>query len=161
MSNRGVSALDSGFDLRMNVSSVGLLAVRVATAAARRRAGTELNDRDRRAIRLVITDLTSEAKVLRGESSPDVDDETSYAFAGFALTALDNGAPASIDEAIAADKLDDIVQKLRDLMAEASIPEASMKEIEDLFLRASNMVSDRLGRAGELLDGSPASSTAF
>lgn len=156
MSARGITAIDSSFELRMNASSVGLTAVRVATAAARRRQGLELSPRDERAVQIVIDDLRSEIKVLRGEATPDVDDEKSYAFANFALTALGTyAAELKPDGQSAARELEHVVSTLESLRTEVGQP-SEMEELERLFLRASEAVSNQLGSSGEILSGTQA-----
>jgi hypothetical protein len=151
---RAVSPIESGFDIRMNASSVGLLAVKVATAAARFRAEGQLNDRDRRVLGLVIADLTQEARIFRGEIDPDVDDETSYAVAGIALNAL--GARASANgsaEDAAATQLESLVSQLVELEHGDLHDVVALEEIERLFLDASSMVTSELSHAGEEVDG--------
>jgi len=140
-----------GAELRLNASSAGLLAVRVAGAVAHRRAGDDLTERDRRALSSVMTDLRGEASILRGAADPDLVNETAFAFADLALSAL-NGAQqkAEADADRAADSLDEIANEL-DLLANGSeIDPARLETVERLFMRASRLASDSLGRAGEL-----------
>jgi hypothetical protein len=155
-----VGAWDSGLELRMNASSVGLLAVRVAAAAARSRSGSSLNERDIEALVSVRDDLREEARVLRGESSPDVADETAFAFAGLALTAL--GLPPGKDELDdeAAVRLDKVADDLEAVAGGGSVAPTTLNDIEQLFLTASAMVSESLGQTGELVEGGPGASVS-
>ena len=149
-------AVDMGVDSNLTTSSVGLLAARVASAAARRRLGQELSDLDLIAVRSVITDLDNEVKVLRGQQNPNVDDESAYAFAGFALGALHSWGSVSskMQNEDAATSLSALVGKLTQLVdGTLSQPE----EIETLFLSASRNASSDSGGTGERLEGIPAS----
>ena len=151
-----VSAWDTGLEARMNASAVGLLAVRVATAAARSRSGAPLNERDVAAVAVVRDDLREEAKVLRGEAAPDVSDETAYAFAGVALNALGVSGTSDTDrDADAAAQLDEVADELDALAQGRQVAPKELESLENLFLIASSMVSERLGQTGELVEGSP------
>lgn len=144
--------IESGAELRMATSSVGLASVRVATAAARRRFGKSLSRRDKNAIEAVIADLSKEISVLEGQTSPDVDNEKSYAFAGIALWALSPSSVDQIDESTAANQLRMVVQELQRLSQGSSDP-GQLEKIEKLFLSAGQMVSEQLGSAGETVSG--------
>jgi hypothetical protein len=154
-----VGAWDSSLEYRMSASSVGLLSIRVAAAAARVRAGGDVNDRDRVAVQTVAADLREEARVLRGESSPDVTNETAYAVAGVALTALRQreGTATSLtsNETALASQLDDLALELETFASGASVGESSLTRLETVFLQAGALVTDSLGQTGELLEGVP------
>jgi hypothetical protein len=154
-----VGAWDSSLEFRMSASAVGLLSVRVAAAAARVRSGGHVNERDRAALEAVAADLREEARVLRGQSAPDVTDETAYAVAGVALTALGqrDGAQADVvasDEDLAG-RLDELAAQLEALASGSEMDEQVVARIETVFLRAGALVSDSLGQSGELLEGVP------
>lgn len=149
-------AVDVGLDTTVRTSSVGLLAARVASAAARLRLHQAVSASDSTAISAVIRDLTAEAEILRGKREPNLEDESAYAFAGFALGALVSWgtvAPVLKDED-AAQTLENIVQKLARL-ADGTLE--SPEEIEKLFLAASRNASSDSGGTGERLEGIPAS----
>lgn len=154
-----VGAWDSSLEYRMSASAVGLLSIRVAAAAARVRSGGEVNDRDRVAVQSVAADLREEARVLRGESSPDVTNETAYAVAGVALTALSqresSSSPTVDRESDLAVRLDDLASELETLADGSLKGDDSLARLEKVFIRASALVSDSLGQTGELLEGVP------
>lgn len=145
-------SIDSGTELRMATSSVGLASVRVATAAARSRIGWSLSKRDKHAIQAVIADLSKEISVLQGETAPDVENEKSYAFAGIALSALSPSGAERLDESTAADQLRSVVDQLRHL-ADEKCDVDELENIESLFLSAGQMASDQLGSVGETVSG--------
>jgi hypothetical protein len=149
------SATDST-NVNVSASSVGLVAVRVANAAARKRIVGELNERDRIAIRAVITDLHDEAEILRGAQEANADDEGSYAFAGFALSAISDLSDESTSDGLAAAaRLDALVRDLEQLLENEDDP-AALQRIESIFIRASRIASRGLSSSGERLDGIPA-----
>lgn len=158
-----VGAWDSGLETRMSTSSAGLLAVRVAVAAARRRAGEDLNDRDREALKEVRRDLEGEVRVLRGQDLPDVTHESSFAFAGLALSALSTprsenaGMNEADDSQNAAARLDELARDLEIVADRPEVEDAVLERVESVFLRASQLVSQSLGRTGEIVDGLPES----
>lgn len=154
-----LAAAWDGLEVRMNASSVGLLSIRVAAAAARRRVSGSVNERDIQSLRLATEDLRDEARVLRRESSPDADDETAYAFAGVALTALAATDPTQEAtegaEELAAVQLDALADDLALLASGADISEEMLERIERLFFSANAIAARRLGGTGETLEGSP------
>lgn len=155
----GVTAWDGGLDVRLNASSVGLLSVRVAAAAARKRTTGHVNEHDVETLRLVSKDLREEAQILRHETAPDAGDETAYAFAGLALRAL--GAPTTssgddveTDEDAAA-RLDAIAGELEQIAAGSPLSDSALERIERVFFSANDLVSASIGRTGETLEGAP------
>lgn len=159
-----VGAWDTGLESRMNTSAAGLLAVRVAMAAARRRSGSTLNERDLLVLSEVREDLAGEAQVLRSESSPDLDRETAYAFAGFALNALNQHRSASSSaeqpwandlegSEQAASRLDALAADLKSVSDDPEVSTETLERIESVFLAASVLVSSSLGRTGEVSTG--------
>jgi len=153
-----VGAWDSSLEFRMNASAAGLLSVRVAAAASRARVTGHIHERDRDAVLRVAKDLREEARVLRGESPPNVDDETAYAVAGVTLTALqgrDDQRTAPQDDAHLAAGLDELATQLESLADGTQSNQAVLRQLEQLFFRAGGVVSDSLGQPGELLEGEP------
>jgi len=159
MQRNMVRAWDGGIEFRMNTSAVGLLSVRVAAAAERARTNDTLNERDEDALRTVAADLREEARVLRGEAAPDLNDETAYAVAGVTLTALrlkQTVSPPNDDAASHLDALADTLEKMADGGRVAS---RDIARVAKLFLAVSELVSRGLGRSGELLEGVPEGTT--
>jgi len=111
-----------------------------------------LSPRDKNAIQAVISDLSKEIAVLEGESSPDVENEKSYAFAGIALWALSPSGVERLDESTAASQLKSVVAQLERLVDE-SCDANELERIETLFLSAGQMASDQLGSVGETVSG--------
>lgn len=149
-------AVDMGVETNLTTSSVGLMAARVASAAARRKLGQELSELDLIAVNSVISDLNNEIRVLRGQQDPNIDDESGYAFAGLALGALKSWSSFSpkMQNEDAASRLSDLVGNLTQLVnGTLGQPE----EIEMLFLAASRNASSDSGGSGERLEGIPAS----
>jgi len=154
--SRAVVGAGDSLELRMNASAVGLLSIRVASAAARVRGGGQINQRDQVALRSVSTDLREEARVLRGEIVPSVTDETAYAVAGVTLTALGQpGDTASATDEDLARRLDRVANDLEKLASGRSLDDALLARLESVFLRAGELVTDSLGESGEVLEGVP------
>lgn len=149
-------AVDMGVETNLTTSSVGLMAARVASAAARRKLGQELNELDISAVNSVISDLENEIKVLRGQQEPNIDDESGYAFAGLALGALKSWSSFSpkMENEDAASRLSELVGNLLKLV-DGSLDRP--EQIEMLFLAASRNASSDSGGSGERLEGIPAS----
>jgi len=151
-----VGTWSNGLELRMSTSTAGLRAVRVASAAARLRLGGELRTRDAADLKSVSGGLRDEARVMRGEALPDIDDETAYAFAGLALRALSARGPAPVrGEEGAAHQLDQLAAELEEVASGERVEGQVLQRIEDLFLATSSMVSEALARTGETVEGEP------
>ncbi len=162
MSLPAVATWDGGSDLRTNAASVGLQAIRVAAAAARLLGGNPLSDRDRLTLGTVSADLLQEAQVLRHELMPSVLDESAYAFAGVALSALSTGAHHSPSEEDAAQELEDLAKLLDQMQSQDPVPDTrSLTRIQDIFFRANELVRVALTRSGELIEGNEDTSTTF
>lgn len=103
----------------------------------------------------VSTDLRTEAAVIRGQSSPDVGDESAFAFAGLALDALGRDSEAAGADESAADSLAEVADSLETLV-DGHVPAADrLAELEQIFLRASDMASSNLGHVGDFAEGAP------
>jgi len=146
-----VGALNMSLDSRMSASAVGIIAARVATASARYRDERRINERDRRALQVYIAKLRNEARILRGEVSPSVDDESSYAFAGVTLAALEVIADRTLRESDAANELDSLVDKLRMIEGQQDISDQDLIKVESFFWSASEIASQE-GEPGRLAD---------
>jgi hypothetical protein len=144
---------DSRLDTRLQAVSAGLRAVRVVSAARRCRAGLALTDTDISTIRSVVSDLREEIRVLRNENIPDVTDETAFAFASLALSALPTQAENQGNSGMAARQLESLVSDIEALISSDSSELASLKRIEDVFLKASDLVGSEVGGTGEKVDG--------
>lgn len=138
-------------------TSAGLLAVKIAGSAARARLGMTLDKAETEILAAVALRLETEVAVLRGEETPDVEDESTYAFAGFALSAIDgttSGSTQSDEDAAAA--LSNLAATLKSLSSGAHLAEADLSAIESVFRRTSQFASRGLSRSGERVDALPA-----
>lgn len=160
-----VGTRDSQFEYRSNAASAGLLAVRIASAAARARAGDALTPRDRELLNSVIRDLRKEARILRHEALPEVTDEAGYAFAGLALAAYqpaDASGQAETEErdVAATDALDQVALDLEAVVASRDRDDPVLERVERLFLALDAIAARSLGGTGEMHQGSPRVSSA-
>lgn len=139
---------NSGQGTDLIASSVGVLLARVASAAARARAGVGSLPVERDAVRAVIGRLRSEVEVLRGQRAATVTDEPAYAMAGFTLDALSTGSSVP-DDAEASRLLEDLVSRLEGLEGSGPINAEDAAWLEDLFLAGSRYATLALSDAGE------------
>jgi len=138
-------------------TSAGLLAVKIAGSAAKARLGLALEKSEIEALASVAASLEVEVSVLRGEQTADVEDESTYAFAGFALSAIDGAGSGVVhsDEA-AAVALSNLAVTLKALSIGTPLDEANLSAIESVFRRTSQFASRGLSRSGERVDALPA-----
>jgi hypothetical protein len=153
MRTRYVAARDTSWVERLDLSSVEMRAVRLAGAVYRLRTSGKLEDVDRKVIHDVSSDLSSEARILRGVEAPTVTDETVLAFAGAALHSL--GQEATRPDEDAALKLEDIAGRLGALLNDQRPTDAELEWIEQLFTRTSQSVASYLGEVGERVQETP------
>jgi hypothetical protein len=148
-----VGAGDSRLDTRLQAVSAGLRAVRVASAVRRRREGRPFTATDTTTINGVMQDLRNEIRVLRNEDMPDVTDETAFAFASLALSALPKTSEEKTDTRAAARQLEDLVREIGKLQLPGQPEEEPLAKLEKFFLRAGELAGAEVGRTGEKVDG--------
>lgn len=153
MQNGCVAARDSSWVERLDLSSVEMRAVRLAGAVYRLRISGQLDEADRKIVEGVSSDLSSEARILRGVDAPTVTDETVFAFAGAALHSLGQEATRPDDDA--AVRLEDIARRLSALLDQQRPNDEDLLWIEELFTRTSQSVAAYLGEVGEHVQETP------
>jgi len=139
-------------DARAQAVSAGLLAIRIASAAHRLRSGDPLTSSDRSILHNVIRDLRQEAHILRNGDTPDVLDETAYAFAGLALSTIPD-RKRDIEPEAAASALESLAEQLTTFLDPATHDASKLELIESAFLRAGRRVGSEVGQPGERVDG--------
>lgn len=139
--------------LRMSASTAAVMATRVSGAMARAQRGESLFPEDLSTIRSVADDLRGEARVLRGEARPNVNDETSYAFGGASLRALQaNRVPTGAASRDAATSLDELAAMLEDVATGSRRDETALETLRVLFKAVGAAVSAGLARTGESVE---------